>query len=90
MFAVAASKASGWRYEKEIRIILPDTSLRDRRFLPLTPTSIAAVYCGCRISSPDETAVRLALKTPHFKHVELWLADLDKSDYALKFVKRDI
>ena len=90
MFAVAASKASGWRYEKEIRIILPDTSLRDRRFLPLTPRSIAAVYCGCRISSPDESAVRLALKTPHFKHVELWLADLDKSDYALKFVKRDI
>jgi hypothetical protein len=89
MFAVAASKASDWSYEKEIRIIFADSSLRDGRFLQLTPESIAAVYCGCRVSSADETAVRHALATPHFKHVELWLAGLDEFEYALKFVKCD-
>jgi hypothetical protein len=87
MFAVAASKASEWSYEKEIRIILADSSLRDCRFLELAPESIAAVYCGCRVSSADETAVRLALAAPHFKHVELWLAGLEEFEYALKFVK---
>jgi hypothetical protein len=89
MFAVAASKASGWSYEKEIRIILADSSLRDGHFLRLVPENIAAVYCGCRVSSVDETAVRLALGAPHFKHVELWFACLDEYEYALKFVKRD-
>ena len=85
MFAIAASKASGWSYEREIRIIFADTSLRDRRFLQLVPESIAAVYCGCRISSADKTALRLALQAPHLTHVELWLASLDESEYALKF-----
>jgi len=85
MFAVAASKASPWAYERELRIILPDTSLRDRHFLPLAPESVAAVYCGCRISRADKTAVELASRAPHLKHVELWLATLDECEYALKF-----
>jgi hypothetical protein len=88
MFAVAASKASGWSYEKEIRIVLAAGSLlRDSQFLRLAPESIAAVYCGCRVSSADESAVRLALAPPHFKHVELWLASLEEHEYALKFIK---
>ena len=85
MFAVAGTKASSWSYEKEIRIVLADTAIRDRRLLPLTPKSIAAVYCGCRISAADKKAVGAALSAPHFKHVELCLATLDESEYALKF-----
>jgi hypothetical protein len=90
MFAVAASKASGWSYEQEIRIILAAGSpLRDGHFLRLAPETIAAVYCGYRVSSADENAVRLALAAPYFKHVELWFASLDEYEYALKFLKRD-
>jgi Protein of unknown function (DUF2971) len=87
MFAVAATKAGDWSYEKEIRIILADSAIRDRRFLRLTPKCIAAVYCGCRISATEKKAVQAVLTTPHFKHVELWLATLDESEYALKFEK---
>ena len=85
MFAMAASKASIWSYENEIRIVLPDTSLRDGRFLRLTTKSVAAVYCGCRMSAADKKLVQAALSSPHFKHIKLWLASLNESDYALKF-----
>src|SRR6266446_4703512 len=54
-------------------------------FYPLAPESVAAVYCGCRISRADKTAVELASRAPHLKHVELWLATLDECEYALKF-----
>jgi hypothetical protein len=30
-------------------------------------------------------AVETVLRAPHFKHVELWLAKLDESEYTLKF-----
>lgn len=85
MFAVAGTKASGWSYEKEIRIVLADTSLRECRFLTLEPESVTGVYCGCRISAADKDAVQVALKAPHFRHVELWLGSLDASTYALRF-----
>jgi hypothetical protein len=85
MFAVAGTKASDWSYEKEIRIVFADTSIREGRFLSLTPESIAAVYCGCRISEADKTAVRAALKSSQLRHVELWLGTEDKSEYALRF-----
>jgi len=87
MFAVAATKASAWSYEKEIRIVVADTAIRGGRFLPLTPNSVDAVYCGCRISAVDKKAVQTALSASHFKHVELWLAALEESEYALKFEK---
>ena len=87
MFAVAATKASEWSYEKEIRIVVADTAIRDGRFLPLTPKSIAAVYCGCRIAAANKKAVEAVLRASHFEHVELWLAILDESEYALNFEK---
>jgi hypothetical protein len=87
MFAVAGTKAKSWSYEKEVRIVLADSSIRDGRFLPLTPKSIAAVYCGCRIAAGDKAAVHVALKRPELEHVELWQGALDKSEYALQFIK---
>jgi hypothetical protein len=85
MFAVAASKATDWSYEKEVRIILADTSLREGRFLPLTPQSIAAVYVGCRTSIADKDAVKSTLLHSPLRHVELWHGLLDESKYELKF-----
>jgi hypothetical protein len=85
MFAVAATKASGWSYEKEIRIVLAHTSLRDRRFLRLTPESIAGVYCGCRISPGDKAAVQIALSRSKLRHVKVYMGTLDESEYALRF-----
>jgi hypothetical protein len=85
MFAVAATKASDWSYEKEIRIVVADNAIRDGRFLPLTPKSIAAVYCGCRISEADKAAVQAALRSRQLTHVQLWLGMLDDSQYALRF-----
>jgi hypothetical protein len=85
MFAVAGTKATDWSYEQEIRIVLADTSLHQRRFLALTPKSISGVYCGSRISSANQKAVQATLSVPHFEHVALWLATLDESKYALKF-----
>jgi Protein of unknown function (DUF2971). len=85
MFAVAGNKAAKWSYEKEIRIILATTAIREERFLPLTPESIAAVYYGCRISRADKNAVQTILECPHFQHVEQRQGVLDEQEYRLNF-----
>jgi hypothetical protein len=85
MFAVAATKATDWSYEKEVRIIVADTAIRDRRFLPLTPKSITAIYCGCRCSSASIQAVREILKDQRLAHVTCKRAVLNSSQYALGF-----
>jgi hypothetical protein len=85
MFATAAIKERSWSYEKEIRLVVADTAIPDGRFLPITPQSVTAVYCGCRISVTDKRTVEIALSAPHFKHVELWQAELSESGYELNF-----
>src|SRR5262249_7505881 len=86
MFAVAAAKASDWSYEKEIRIVVADTAIRNGRFLPLTPKSITAVYCGCRCSTASMVAVRAVVKQQKLSHVICRQAILSRSQYALEFV----
>ena len=87
MFAVAGTNAAGWSYEKEVRIILATTAIRQERFLPLTPESIAAVYYGCRMSQSDKDAVEAILGQPHFQHVEQRLGVLTDYEYRLRFDK---
>jgi hypothetical protein len=88
MFAVAGTKAKSWSYEEEIRIVLDPSWLRQGRFLPLTPKSIASVYCGCRIAEGDKAAVQVVLKHPKLDHVELWQGALDKSEHVLRFTRQ--
>ena len=80
MFAVAATKATDWSYEKELRIVLANTSLREGRFLGLATQSIAAVYFGCGTSMADKNAVKSALLRSSLRHVELWHGLLDESN----------
>ena len=90
MFATAAVKERGWSYEKEIRLVIGDKALREKRFLPITPESVMAVYCGCRMSVSDRETVQTVLSAAHFEHVDLWLAALEESEYALRFEKMRI
>lgn len=84
MFAVAATKADGWSYEREVRIVVAATHpLRDNLYMPLTAASITGVFCGCRMPGVVKLEVRTALKQPHFSHVRLAQAALHPSEYAL-------
>jgi hypothetical protein len=85
MFAVAATKASAWRYEQEVRIIVADSALRAKRFLPLSPKSIAAVYCGCRMSQHDKNDIEQLLRSERLAHVNLLVGALSACEYALQF-----
>ena len=89
MFTVAATKAQDWAYEQEIRFVLAASpkTLRVRRFLPLTPRSITAVYFGCRSSAVTKNAVRKALCHPELSHICLLQAELHPSEYALNFMQ---
>jgi hypothetical protein len=89
MFAVTGTKASPWAYEREVRIIVADTALRANRFLPLSPRSISAVYCGCRIAGDHRTMIEHLLNMEHLTHVDLLTATLSRSEYALRFHKVD-
>lgn len=87
MFAVAATKASDWAYEQEVRIVVPATpqTLRQMRFFAVTPAAITGVFLGARASASTRVAVRLVLKKPQFSHVRLQQAELAASAYALSF-----
>ena len=89
MFAVAGTKATAWAYEREVRIIVADTALGANRFLSLSPESISAVYCGCRISSGDKAAIEQLIHAEQLGHVDLHLAALSTSEYALEFHEID-
>jgi hypothetical protein len=86
IFAVAATKAADWSYEKEIRIIVAaGRPLRDNLYMPVSPASITAVLCGCRMIGLAKVQVRAALKPSAFAHVRILQAVLDRSEYALTF-----
>jgi hypothetical protein len=85
MFAVAGTKAAEWSYEKEVRIVLATTAIREERFLPLTAESIAGIYYGCRISQSDKNAFEEMLGQPHFRHIERRQAVLSDYEYRLRF-----
>jgi hypothetical protein len=85
MFAVAATKAIDWAYEKEVRILVAASALRDALYLPLTPASIKGVILGCRAHSTTESAVRETLGHRQFRHVRILQAELHPSMYALNF-----
>ena len=88
LFAVAATKARVWDYEREVRIMIPVSPkiLRESRYLPLAPHCITNVYFGCRCSAADRTSVRNALRRPELAHVGLLQAHLNPSEYALTFI----
>lgn len=84
---IAAAKAIGWAYEKEIRILLPRVPLKDGRRVPISPACIKGVYLGCRSSTETMRLVRSALINPRLKDTKLIKAEINPSEYALKFVE---
>ena len=91
MFAVAATKAANWSYEKEVRIIVAaGRPLRYNLYMPISPASITAVLCGCRMPGVVKLQVRAALKQPRLTHVRLMQAALDRSEYALTFNEENL
>jgi hypothetical protein len=86
LFTVATTKAVDWSYEKEVRIIVAaGRPLRLNLYMPISPASITAVRCGCRMPGVTKLQVRAALKHPRFAHVRLMQVVLDRSEYALTF-----
>jgi hypothetical protein len=86
LFTVATTKAADWSYEKEVRIIVAaGKPLRDSLYIPISPASITAVVCGCRMPAVMKLQIRAALKHPHFSQVRLMQAVLHRSEYALTF-----
>jgi hypothetical protein len=87
LFAVASTKATAWSYEREVRIMVPASPkvLRDMQFLPITPGAVSGVFLGCRASGVTKLAFRSALKAPHFDHVRLLQAELNRAEYSLDF-----
>lgn len=87
MFSVAATKATEWAYESEVRIIVPTNLVLRDRFLPISPESIAAVYFGCRTSEDDKKAAAQVLKERQLALVEQYHGALDPNEYRLNFEK---
>ena len=85
MFAVAATKATDWAYEKEVRVFIPSTPFQASLFVPLTPRCISAVYLGSRSTTKTTTLIRNALSRAELAHVQAFQARLHPSEYALTF-----
>jgi hypothetical protein len=84
LFTVATTKAADWSYEREVRIIVAaGTPLRDSLYMPISPASITAVLCGCRMPGVMKLEIRAALKQQQLSHVRLVEAVLHPSEYAL-------
>lgn len=87
------TKALGWAYEEEVRIMMPITLLQgtnDNRYRVLDPQGIKRVIVGCMMdvrSSMYQEIDRLA-DLPVYQHVVFQRAVLHKDDYRLQFATR--
>ena len=86
LMKVAKQRFEHWRYEHEVRIMIPRKGLRERRYIGLDPRAIVSVCFGCRSADLYRQRVRTALQRPHFQYVKLYEARLNPSDYRLNIV----
>ena len=83
---LVTTKARGWAYEKEWRIILqrPQEHSGDYADLPFEPLNVSKLFLGCKISPRHRNAI-LRLTTGVFSHVEIHQAKQMPTKFALKF-----
>lgn len=83
-FLVAFRKASKWKYEREVRIIVSKSMLPNGRTLQITPLSIKSVTLGSRIDAKQKSRICALLLRPKLRHVTLKIAKPHESKYALR------
>jgi Protein of unknown function (DUF2971) len=88
------SKNIDWQYEREVRQMFKLTSLKLRRVengpplyvLSIPSAAIVNLTLGARLPADHESKIRLALRQRCLSHVKIDRAELDGSEFALKFV----
>ena len=83
-FLVAFRKASKWKYEREVRIMVSKSTLPDGRMLQITPSSIKSVILGSRIDAKQKRTICILLLRSKLRHVILKIAELHESKYTLR------
>lgn len=87
MFKVATTKAFQWKYEKEIRMLIPKDFYEDD-IVPLSPECIHSVYMGCRMEEPEKLKViNTVFGKIGLEHVKLFQADMSPKSYKLSFTR---
>ena len=90
---LALSKAIEWKYEEEMRFILPlggADKVVDGKFhlIDIRPLSVQSVTLGCRASDDFVTLViEVVKKNSHLRHVKLYRSLPCKKEYALNYVE---
>lgn len=85
LLSVVATKSEDLSYEHEVRAVFPATACNKEDFLPVYPQSIRRVIFGCRASVELESAVKSALCSDDFSHVELQRASQSRDRFSLEF-----
>jgi hypothetical protein len=87
LFKVVGTKHISWRYEREIRMmipLLPSSQLRENRFLPLYyPQAVASVVFGCRCPIEYRLQAGQLLKQRHLRHLSIYAAMDHSTKYKL-------
>jgi hypothetical protein len=94
--AITFHKSDAWRYETEFRkvFVLASPQMEEKPladgtpgyFLKFPPEAIVSATLGPRVSVECETDVKNVLQRPHFSHVSLDRAILDRGEFKLEFV----
>jgi hypothetical protein len=90
---LALSKAIEWKYEEEMRFLLP-LNLVDKviekkyHLININPSSVQSVILGCRASDNFVDKITEAVrKNPDMSHVKLYKSEPCKKDYALNYIE---
>ena len=84
---IARSKFTDWKYESEVRIIVPNGILKDNKFLNIPVKSIKSVMCGCRIDPSHRMRLIEMLAKDPFKEIDIYQSSIDEKTYKLNIFK---
>lgn len=79
------TKSAEWKYEKEWRVMATAKMREQGEFISFQPESLAAIYLGCRVTTPDIHRVLDLLIEKQYP-TDVYVAVKDETGFALNFV----
>jgi hypothetical protein len=86
VYRIASHKSDLWRYEEEVRYIIPKSVsiVRDQRFLQIPAKSIVSVTFGFRCKIENKVAINRCLQRPDLRHVAIKSATESVDGYEIE------
>jgi hypothetical protein len=86
-YNIAKSKSPDWEYEKEVRLVIANTALKEGDFFPFSQDSVTGLFVGARTTDRDKSELLGILHEGKYVNSSICFGETDKESYRLNFSK---